>query len=184
MSKTDDMAFALERSFLAQEFLTWLWFRCEVEGGTFKLAQGTVGVAIDDSLSLVSWTDDARKATLRGGSPTRRPEAANALAAGLLLKKAKLIVALDTREWHFALDADTLDILGVKVEDPDADEEPEDALADKLFAGEELRDIVDALYEEFLTLRLSKEWDRLEVPRLKDWVKAKVENAWELVGSA
>jgi hypothetical protein len=184
MTKPDDMAFAMERSFLAQEFLTWLWFKCEVEGGTFVVPQGPIGVAIDDALSLVSWTDDGLKASLRGGSPTGRPEAANALAAGLMLKRARLILALDSREWQFSLDADTLDLLGVKTVDPDADDEPEDALADKLAAGEQLREIVDSLYELFLALRLSEDWDRIEVPRLKSWVKKKLTHAWELVGAA
>ena len=67
-----DLAFALERSFLASEFLTWLWFRCEVMGGEFKLPDveggaGEISVAVDDALSLVSWADDGLKATLRGG---------------------------------------------------------------------------------------------------------------------
>jgi hypothetical protein len=181
----EDLAFAMERSFLAHEFLTWLWFRCEVEGGNFDLGElGAVGVAVDDGLSLVSFQDDDLKASLRGGSPTGRPEAAYALGAGLMLKKARLIVAKGTREWNFGLDAETLDLLGIKVVDPEAEEEPEDALAEKLLAGEELRDIVDGLYREFLVLRLSKQWKRLEVPRLRDWVHTKVERAWETVGAA
>ena len=180
---SEDLAFALERSFLAHEFLTWLWFRCEVEGGNFSLDAGEVGVAVEDSLTLSSWTEDGLKASLRGGSPTGRPEAANALAAGLLLKRARFIAARGTREWQFALDGDTLDLMSVKVVDPDADEEPEDALVEKLAAGEELRDIVDGLYREFLRLRLSKQWKRLEVPRLRDWVKAKLDHAWQAVGA-
>ena len=180
----EDMAFAVERSFLAHEFLTWLWFRCEVEGGNFELPMGEVGVAVDDGLSLISWQDDGLKASLRGGSPTGRPEAANALAAGLMLKRARFIMAKGSREWQFGLDADTLDLLGVKVIDPDADDEPEDALVEKLLAGEELRDVVDALFKQFLALRLDDEWDKVEVPRLRDWVRNKVEFAWKTVGAA
>ena len=100
-----------------------------------------------------------------------------------MLKKAKFVAAQGEREWQFTLDGDTLDLLGVKVVDPEADEEPEDALADKLLAGEELRDIMDALYAQVLALRLGKEWSKLEVPRLRGWVRQKVEAAWEAVGS-
>ncbi|RMG18303.1 MAG: hypothetical protein D6731_02340 [Planctomycetota bacterium] len=182
----DELAFALERSFLAYEFLTWLWFRCEVEGGNFDLdGVGSVGVAVDDGLSLARLQDDELKASLRGGNPTGRPEAANALAAGLLLKKARLVVAKGSREWSFGLDAETLDLSGVKVVDPQAEEEePEDALADKLSSAEELREIVDGLFREFLALRLDDEWEALEVGRLRDWVRTKLERAWQVVGTA
>ena len=47
--------------------MTWLWFRCEVEGGVFDLPSGGVSVAVEDALSLVSWEHDELKATLRGG---------------------------------------------------------------------------------------------------------------------
>jgi len=185
MSKSDDLTLALERSFLASEFLTWLWFRCEVEGGVFDLPSGGVSLAVEDALSLASWDDDALKASLRGGAPTRRPEAANALASGLLLKKARFILARDTREWLFSLDGDTLDLSSVKVVDPDAEEdEDEDPLATKLAAGEELRGAIDALYGEFLAQRLDGAWDRVEVPRLREWVRFKLEHASKQVGVA
>ena len=170
----EDLAFALERSFLATEFLTWLWFRCEVEGGVFDFPSGGVSIAIEDGLSLTSWEDDGFKASLRGGSPTVRPEAANALASGLLLRRAKLIAARDTCEWLFTLDGETLDLLSVKVVDGNADEDPEDPLAEKLHAAEQLRDIVDALYTEFLALRLSASWETTELARLRGWVRDKL----------
>jgi hypothetical protein len=178
----DDLAFALERSFLASEFLTWMWFRCEVEGGTFDLPSGGLSVAVEDSLALVSWEDDGVKASLKGGTPTRRPEAANALASGLLLRKARFVAARAGTEWLFALDAEHLDLRSVKVVESDPDEDPEDALVDKLFAGEELRLAIDELYADFLALRLDSEWE-LETTRLRDWVRQKVEHAASAVGA-
>src|SRR5204862_435326 len=86
---------------LAQEFLTWLWFRCEVEGGEFDLEGGAAAVVVEDALSFTSWDPDGTKATVRGGTPTIRPEAASALAAGLTLKRAKLLVARGDRERAF-----------------------------------------------------------------------------------
>ena len=66
---TEDLAFALERSFLAQEFLTWLWFRCEVEGGDFRLPDsGEVSLLVEDALSLASWDDDGTRAFAQGAA--------------------------------------------------------------------------------------------------------------------
>lgn len=185
MSDLNDLAFALERSFLASEFLTWLWFRCEVEGGVFDLPSGGVSVAVEDGLSLASWEDDGLKASLRGGNPTTRPEAANALASGLMLRKARLILARAGKEWLFSLDGTTLDLLGVKCvfEEDDDEDEAADALADKLAAGEELRLAIDELYAQFLGVRLGESWT-LEQRRLKDWVRTKLSRAAEKIGAA
>lgn len=175
----DDLAFTLERSFLASEFITWIWFRCEVEGGTFDLPSGGLSLAVEDALQLASWEDEGVKSNLRGGAPTRRPEAAHALAAGLLLAKARFVAARAGREWLFSLDGQTLDLSGVKVVEAEgeAEDEPEDALADKLAAGEELRIAIDELFEQFLGLRLDDDWETIEVERLRSWVRQKLERA-------
>ena len=172
-----DVAFAVERSFLAQEFLTWLWFRSEVEGGEFDLDGRHVAVVIEDSLSLCGWDDEGPRTSLRGGNPTLRPEPAGALASGLMLHKARLIVAEGNREWQFTLDTESLDLLSVKVPALDEDDDVEDPLAEKLGAGEWLRETVDGLFELFLELRLGADWQTIEVPRLEHWVRVKVERA-------
>lgn len=178
----EDLAFAAERSFLAQEFLTWLWFRCEVEGGEFELESGPAAFVVEDALSFSSWDPDGTRATVRGGTPTVRPEAASALAAGLTLKRARLLAARGEREWHFALDGETLDLLSVKV--PEREDEPEDEvdlLAEKLALFEELRAMVDGVYQVFLCVRLSDDWEAIELPRMNDWVRQKTERAWQEV---
>lgn len=184
----EDLAFAAERSFLAQEFLTWLWFRCEVEGGEFELESGPAAFVVEDALSFSSWDPDGTRASVRGGTPTVRPEAASALAAGLTLKRARLLAARGEREWHFALDGETLDLMGVKVpeREDDAEDDGVDLLAEKLALGEELRAMVDGVYQVFLGVRLGDDWASIELPRLNDWVRQKLDRAWQevLVGGA
>src|SRR5271163_3483359 len=107
-----------EQAFLGRDFLTWLWFRCEAEGGEFDLGGrdggGQTAVMVEDALALVSVDEDGSVMTLRKGTPTARPEAANALAAGMALKKARVFVARGPREWQFTLDGETLDLGGLK----------------------------------------------------------------------
>ncbi|MBI3726189.1 hypothetical protein HY251_19845 [bacterium] len=209
--------FTSDRSFLGRDFLTWLWFRCEVEGGEFELSlegekeDSRVALVVEDALSLVSTGEDGSVMTLRKGTPTLRPEAASALASGMTLKKARVFAARGPREWQFTLDGDTLDLGSIKTPEPDepapeagetdaspADEpaddssekkksrkaDPEDELEAKLFAAEEARAIVDALYLQFLDVRLAKDWDRVEVPRLRDWVSVKLDRAAQEIGRA
>ena len=204
-----------EQAFLGRDFLTWLWFRCESEGGEFDLGGrdggGQTAVMVEDALALVSVDEDGSVMTLRKGSPTARPEAANALAAGMTLKKARLFVARGPREWQFTLDGETLDLGGLKtpeIEDneetpkgeasetaPEASDEEKaetkkkakendalDDVAEKLLQAEEARDVVEGLYKQFLDVRLAKEWDKTELPRMKDWVSMKLDKAAAEVG--
>jgi hypothetical protein len=84
--------------FLGEEFLTWLWFRWETEGGEFTLPGGrVVGVALDDFLSFAAQSDDETEQTLRRGLPTRTAEARTALRQGNRLRKARLLVAEGSR---------------------------------------------------------------------------------------
>jgi recombination associated protein RdgC len=215
-----------EQAFLGRDFLTWLWFRCESEGGEFDLGGrdggGQTAVMVEDALALVSVDEDGSVMTLRKGSPTARPEAANALAAGMTLKKARVFVARGPREWQFTLDGETLDLGGLKTpEIDDKDETPKgegeaapeasdeekaaggaggtesphaakkkkakendalDDVAEKLLQAEEARDVVEGLYKQFLGIRLAKDWDKTELPRMKDWVSMKLDKAAAEVG--
>ena len=206
-----------ERSFLGRDFLTWLWFRCEVEGGEFELPSSDskksepTAVMVEDALALVSVEEDGSVMTLRKGSPTARPEAASALAAGMTLKKARLLVARGPREWQLTLDGDTLDIGSLKTPDPaepeasgeeeeptspeeveagetkkkkakKSDDEALDELAEKLASADEARGVVEGLYKSFLDVRLTKDWDKVELPRMLSWVGTKLEKAAVEVG--
>lgn len=210
--KHDDNALAMERSFLGREFLTWLWFRCEAEGGEYDLQPEPVAVMVEDGLALTSFDGEGAVVTLRNGTPTVRPEAASALGAGLVLKRAKLFLARGPREWQLTLDGETLDVGSVKVPQLDEDvvesedatteeaavegegkkkkSKPKDGLTEedelvaKLLAAEEARDVIEALYQRFLEMRLGKDWEKIELPRMRDWVKKKLEMAAEEVGAA
>jgi len=200
-----------EQSFLGRDFLTWLWFRCEAEGGEFDLGGrdggGQTAVMVEDALALASVDEEGAVMTLRKGMPTVRPEAASALAAGMTLKKARFFVARGPREWQFSLDGETLDVAGLKTpeiqdkeetppEEGEAaaegeekaekkkpkDDEALDDLAEKLQSAEEAREVVEGLYRQFLGVRLAKDWDKTELPRMREWVTTKLDKAAVQVG--
>lgn len=146
--------------FLGEEFLTWLWFRWETDGGEYTLSGGrVVGVALDDFLAFAAPDEDATEQTLRRGLPTRTAEARTALRQGRRLKKARLLVAEGSRQWSATLDAPTLSLGGVKL--PDDAEECEsdtDRTADRAANWLALHEIVQALYAHFLQQRLRPDY--------------------------
>ena len=80
--------------FLGEEFLTWLWFRIETEGGDFDLGRDRhVGVSFDDFIAFAPLDNDETEQTLRKGSPSRCAEAAAALRNGRRLTRARLVLA-------------------------------------------------------------------------------------------
>lgn len=143
--------------FLGEEFLTWLWFRWETEGGEFHLPGGrVVGLALDDFLTFAAPSDDDTEQTLRHGLPTRTEEARTALRQGHRLRRARFLLAEGSRQWSATFDAREMTLVGVKLpEDAEECESDVDRTADRAANWLALQEIVTALYGQFLRERLA-----------------------------
>ncbi len=158
--------------FLGEEFLTWLWFQWETDGGEFSLPSGrTVGVALDDFLSFAAPSDDETEQTLRRGLPTRTAEARTALRQGRRLRKARLLIAEGERQWSCTFDAPTMSLLGVKLpEDAEECESEQDRTADRAANWLALHEIVQALYATFLRQRLRPDYLSTVAEQQAEWM--------------
>lgn len=146
--------------FLGEEFLTWLWFRIETDGGEFDLGRNrTVGVSFDDYIAFAPRDDDETEHTLKKGSPSRCAEAAAALHNGRRLRRAKLILGQGEMVWSVTIDGPTMNLLSVKLpeDDPDADS-AEERSVDRIRGFLEVQEIVGALYRAFLEQRLAPDY--------------------------
>jgi hypothetical protein len=145
---------------LGEEFLTWLWFRWETDGGEFPLPGGrVVGIALDDFLTFAAPSDDDTEQTLRRGLPTRTAEARTALRQGHRLRKARLLIAEGSRQWTTTLDAPTLTCNGVRLpEDAEECESEADRTADRAANWYALHEIVQLLYASFLRERVRPDY--------------------------
>ncbi len=158
--------------FLGEEFLTWLWFRWETDGGEFTLPGGrVVGVALDDFLSFAAPSEDETEQTLRRGLPTRTAEARTALRQGHRLRKARLLIAEGSRLWSATLDAPTLTLNGVKLpEDAEECESDTDRTADRSANWLALHELVQALYGMFLRERLRADFKQTTALEQARWM--------------
>jgi hypothetical protein len=158
--------------FLGEEFLTWLWFRWETDGGEFTLPGGRiVGVALDDFLTFAAPSDDETEQTLRRGLPTRTAEARTALRQGRRLRKARLLVAEGERQWTCTLDAPTLGLGGVKLpEDAEECETEQDRSADRAANWLAIHEIVQGLYVLFLRERLQPDYLKSTAEHQAQWM--------------
>lgn len=150
MSRADPLGF------LGEEFLTWLWFRIETDGGEFDVGhEQQIGVSFDDFIAFAPRDDDETEHILRKGSPSRCVEASAALRNGRRLTKARLIVAQGEDVYSLILDGPTMDLLSVKLPDDDPDAESADERSAARIQGFiTLRRYVARLYGVFLRERL------------------------------
>jgi len=156
------------------EFLLWLWFQTETEGGAFDLGDaGRVGVAFDQVLELCS-PDGSGKVTVRGDLPTRTHEADSALKAGRLPQLARLVLARDDDTFEVTLDGRTFDLRSVKVPALTALDGAADAHeADTLRAAAllDLARLLTAVYARYLDERLAAGPLERALPALVEWQK-------------
>jgi len=159
-------------AFLGEEFLLWLWHHCETADGSFELPDGsTVGVALDDFLCLGDANPDETEQTLKRGLPTRSTEATAALQSGKRVKRARLVIAEEGREWSVVLDHE-LRLRSVRCE-ADEKEESGDVSAARIAGFLRLAEIVDGLFHRFLTQRLVPGWRKDTAVRIRKWVGAR-----------
>lgn len=165
-----------EKAFWGHEFLTWLWFRAEEEGGDLDVAGiGPVTLWIEDRLVLGSLETESKQNILKEGDVSKSGEAATALQVGKKVLEARFGLIREDREYRFLLKGDTFDLQGVavpKVLSEEGDDWHATALV-RLGHINECLAVLDALFAEFAALRVSAEWTGRVLPAMSRWIEGK-----------
>jgi len=169
-----------EKSFLGQEFLTWLWYQSEINSGLIDLNEfGPVEVWIEDRLVLETGTTGLRETVICQGRNLDLAEARTALREGKKVTQARLRLKSQDHEWRLTVKAEGLEMTGVrapKTLDPEAEETGSEAgqVLDRLAVIRELIMIMDALYTRFLAARLTESWEQTELPGIRRWLRSRM----------
>jgi hypothetical protein len=169
---TEDVATVRDMSFLGEEFLTWLAFRLDTQGGHFALKDaGDVDVWIDERILLKErGIENGSETSIKGGDPARAPETYAALGNGKALTRARMGIRRgQDREWMFTLDNQLL-MRSLKLPTLMNDEEDE-KLFERLALLEEIAFIFDELFGEFCEARFGDLWERSVLPAMRRWVR-------------
>lgn len=158
------------RSFLGSEFLLWLWYKAECYDGFFELRHhGDVEVVFDDRLRLEAYLAETERNTFKGGSPAWSPEAKLALREGKRPTRARLKIVRDGREWRFKFKAEDFALSTLKIPSLLSERDDEKFL-ERMDLIEEVEDILEDLYEEFVVIRTSPLWEDRLLPAIQDWI--------------
>ncbi|MSP63978.1 MAG: hypothetical protein EXR72_27280 [Myxococcales bacterium] len=162
-----------ELRFLGREFLTWLVYHADAEGGGFAASGEVAAFAIGfgGRVMLRTATGMVTEVTLGGASPGASPDLRYAIAGGLSVKEADLLLVQDDREYRFALAAEHFDLKRVKLPALLTDEE-DDPVDERLSLLAALDAALRLAYARFLALRTRPGWTRTVVPAIRAWLDA------------
>ena len=127
-----------------REFLMWLWFMSEAQGGEVALPEGgTFAVLVEGPLLFDQ--EEQGETAIRKGEPMVSAETRAALLSGKKLRRAKLTLARGGEEvWTCTLDADTFVIRSLKL--------PKTEAIDAEGRFQERMEMIDTFQQAFLGL--------------------------------
>jgi len=168
-----------EKSFLGREFLTWLWFKSDRSGGRIEIpGKKVVEVLFLDRMTLdLSDAETPQTVALKGEYSELR-EGLAALREGKKIEEARISVKAADNDFTMILKGTWYSFGSLRtpailpVSEADEEEPIEGTFLEKVSLIEESMEILDSLFEYFMKLRVSDQWEMEELPALRHWVSS------------
>lgn len=170
-----DIATAYNRyKFIGHEFLTWLWYLIETDGHRLGQADPpAIVLALGKRIVLENPRENhAEKVTIKGAY-------ANFEAGILPLRQGSLVTELSLEAkaaemtWEFNLKGESLSVSAMKMSTTGPIESLDDvegALLEKVYLLEKILQFIDKLFERFIKVRVSNDWENKTVPKIRQWI--------------
>ena len=176
--KEDFLSVVEAKRFLGREFLTWLLFRVEEDGGRLTIGDDVIEMTLGDRVVMQEQGEHNARLTLVDEGDMSS-ELGAGLRRGKLIDRARIAVTRGERRWELSLDGGmlTYDSLRCpKLGDRDAalSDDPRALFENDLFLRladvEEVMGFIDTLFASFCALRASSRWESETLPALRAWV--------------
>ena len=163
-----------ETEFMGNEFLVWLWFRSETGRGLFDIGErGTAELWFDGKITLQSETERGVETIICTSETTNMKEARFALTEYKKITQAAIKLDIGGNNWwSFILDSTWMNFKAFKSPKvmQDKEEDPDGIFYEKMYLIEEAVSVMDGVYQYFIELRVSPEWETEEHPALVKWI--------------
>ncbi len=126
-----------------------------------------------ERLILETGDGEYRETLVLQGSRSDLQEARLGLRQGKLPEEIQLKLVRGPEEWFLSLKAMTPEVKSLKRQGGAPlreGDDPEAHFFDQMYQVETVSDILDGLFQLFLSRRLSPAWEQEELPRLRDWL--------------
>ncbi len=158
---------------LGQEFLTWLWYKSDTTPNAFIDKKGVpFSVSMEQRIVVQGGEGDNLETASVSGSLSPLREARLGLVTGKKVTRAIVRFEQNDLDWQVSLKAEDLSCNSLrtpKIEKESDDDDPDAFLLEKIYLMELCLGLIDALYAQFLQLRLSDNWAK-EVRDLQGWM--------------
>jgi hypothetical protein len=160
--------------FLGYEYLTWLWFVIDQDQAKIVgLEPEPVSIEIGNHIVLENKKRDAAESITIKGNDAGLEEGMVALRKGAVVTELNLLLKADEQQWQFTLKGESLHFVSFKTPSTGALESKEDlegAVLEKAYLCERAIQCIDRLFKQFIILRLSEDWSKKVVPRVRRWM--------------
>lgn len=162
--------------FLGHEFLTWLWYMIETDqrGIGHGTGQGAT-LSLGNRVMLENRKDGTAETITIIGDEAGLEEGMLALKKGALVTELNLLFRSGDHQWRFTIKGDSLHLVGFKGPNTahvETQEDLEGAVLEKVFLYEQAIQHLDKVFKQFVVLRVSEDWTKKVVPRMKKWIRA------------
>ncbi|HAO20968.1 MAG TPA: hypothetical protein DCQ37_11170 [Desulfobacteraceae bacterium] len=170
-----DISVAYNRyKFLGYEFLTWLWFLIQEDPGEIRKADPELlSLDIGNRLVLENRIGESAEVITIKGDDAGLEEGILALKKGAVVTEMNLLYKSGDYEWRFTLKGDGLTMASLRTPDTGKVETKEDlegAVLEKIYLREKAVNLTDSLFGQFIRLRISREWDKIMVSSIRQWI--------------
>ena len=175
-STSDDKKSTLENmTLIGREFLTWLWYKSEERNGRIAIADGEeVELNFLKRVVLEAGEGEYSQGVVCHGIHAELKEGKEAIRQGKKVKEAGIKLIYNQNEWEFTFKADSFHFQSLKLPVMDWQETPEDPsghLLERIYLIENVVKTMNNLYESFLHIRFSPQWEEKELGSLAGWLK-------------
>ena len=158
---------------LGRDFLTWLWFRSEIEN-KFSTDKGEeFSVFMEQRIVVQGGEGDTVETASVSGVLSELREARMGLTTGKKVTRALVRFEQDPESWQLTLKAEDFSIGSLKTPKVEGavekDDDPEAVFFEKVYLLEKGLDFLNTVYKAFLKLRLSDTWTG-ELTDLRKWL--------------
>jgi hypothetical protein len=160
--------------FLGCEFLTWLWFVMENQPDELKQADPELSsLELGNRIVLENHSGDLSEVITIKGDDAGLEEGRLALKKGAVVTEMNLLYKSGEYEWKFSLKGESLAFSSLKTPDTGKVETKDDlegAVLEKIFLREKAIGLTDRLFQQFIHLRISEDWDNIVNSSIRKWI--------------
>jgi hypothetical protein len=170
-----DVSVAYNRyKFVGNEFLTWLWYIIANDPSLLNdVVKEDLIVSIGNRIVLQNIIHDAVETITIKGDEAGLEEGILALKKGALVTEIHFELSENENKWLLTLKGESLNVSNLKSPDTgniETKDDIEGAVLEKIFLYEKITGWLDVIYEFFVKLRVSPEWQEIVKPLIKKWI--------------